>query len=391
MTSTPSPDGARRASRYRPTASLIASLIAALLAGLLPIAAVATSYVTVDRCELLNIPVGDGGWTGPGITASTKAGETVLKRTVTFFVKFRTGQARSPQVLAALGNWLNAGQLVQGTIMPVVIQNDPTPFTSKIGIRMSHKGQAINRGPLQQTILSFTELTPEDTTYVFGVFQELVLLVDPKDLPAGDIKITGIINNAMVELFTYSVDASQGIIGSTVGPHPGVNACSKNLATGALHSALVPRQAISNKCRVDAATFPVHLGAVSAAEVTANPNWKGPPSSPITLKLSECANAAKPQVWFRDENQTSNTSDTLSVTGGAQGIGIAMYSLPAGGAEKRVRYFNTAPAPGSADLHTMERSATDATLTLYGRYVRTSGPVKAGQANGLASYFITFP
>ncbi|WP_156811285.1 fimbrial protein [Cupriavidus sp. USMAHM13] len=361
-----------------------------LLLLLLPASVAAASYNGAMRCSVPLPPSGDGGWSGTGLTAAAKPGDVLLKRTVSFFVRFETKRTQSPQVLAALGNWINPVQLVNTDIMPVVLANDPTPFVSKIGIRMSHKDQAIYRGPQQQTILNVKELATEDTNYAFDLFQELVLLVDPKELPAGDIKIAGIAKGAMVELFTYSVDASKGIVGQTVAPHAEVNACNSNLATGKLMNALIPRETIPNRCKVEVTTIPVTMKNYSLLNV-AEPAWEDPGSDPFTLKLSDCAQNAKPQIWFRDENEPGNTSDTLSVSGGAGGIGIAMFSLPTGKPARRVKYFSSAPPAGSSGHHAMEVNGTEATLKFFARYVRTGEPLAAGDANGLASYFITFP
>ena len=346
----------------------------------------------LQRCDEMQRslpPSGDGGWSGTGLTAAAKPGDVLLKRTVSFFVRFETKRTQSPRVLAALGNWINPVQLVNTDIMPVVLANDPTPFVSKIGIRMSHKDQAIYRGPQQQTILNVKELATEDTNYAFDLFRELVLLVDPKELPAGDIKITGI-----AKVPWWNCSPTRWMRARHRRP-------DRRAPCGGQRLQQQPRHGQADECPDPARDDPQPMQSRSHDhsrddEELFAPQRGGtrlgrPGSDPFTLKLSDCAQNAKPQIWFRDENEPGNTSDTLSVSGGAGGIGIAMFSLPTGKPARRVKYFSSAPPAGSSGHHAMEVNGTEATLKFFARYVRTGEPLAAGMPTASPATSSPFP
>lgn len=238
---------------------------------------------------------------------------------------------------------------------------------------------------LDKRVTSFSGSTTSD------YLQELVLTVDPGELPAGDLKVTSVSGSATLNLWAVDRLKGEASIGSVLAV-PADNyptgVCRKPYSLIGPASIAIgggpPPPPIAKKCKVEVGReINVKLGSVALKNFPRVNDTSTERS--FDISLSECAALAKPEIAFRDKYVSAQQADPTILSlksGGAAGFGIVVKN---GLDQQRIRFDGT-PYP-------MRRVGDSADLPLSAAYIRigAEGELKAGVADGAAEFTFTFP
>ncbi|HBO7418130.1 TPA: type 1 fimbrial protein, partial [Pseudomonas aeruginosa] len=238
---------------------------------------------------------------------------------------------------------------------------------------------------LDKRVTSFSGSTTSD------YLQELVLTVDPGELPAGDLKVTSVSGSATLNLWAVDRLKGEASIGSVLAvpadnyptgvcrkPYSLIGPASIGIGGGP------PPPPIPKKCKVEVGReINVKLGSVALKNFPRVNDTSTERS--FDISLSECAALAKPEIAFRDKYVSAQQADPTILSlksGGAAGFGIVVKN---GLDQQRIRFDGT-PYP-------MRRVGDSADLPLSAAYIRigAEGELKAGVADGAAEFTFTFP
>ncbi|HDQ4734749.1 fimbrial protein [Pseudomonas aeruginosa] len=327
-----------------------------------------------------------GSWrTVNDLTSSTPRGTVLAVRPVNLFLNYQSSSAVEPHELILGGNWSGVGYPgLYGTVQTNV---------PGIGYRVSMDAQdgAMRPVPVDSVPHALDRrVTSKAGNTINDYLQELVLTVDPKDLPSGELQVTSVSGSATLNLWAVDMLKGETALGGRFDvptgntpagicrtPHRLVGPAAINIGGG-------PPPVIPNKCRVDVGqTIQVRLGNVALKDFPRLNDTSTPRAFSITL--SDCAAAAKPLVAFKDKYASAIQPDPTILSlksGGAAGFGIVVDNGLTG---QRVRFDGT-PYP-------MRRIGDSADIPLSAAYIRTGAQaeLRAGAADGAAEFSFTFP
>lgn len=304
------------------------------------------------------------------LTSGTAKGTVLFARPVSLFLNYKPQASQEAHELVIGGNWSGVGfPGPYGTVASDV---------KGIGYRISVDAQdgvkrviPVDNQPhaLDKRVTSFSGSTTSD------YLQELVLTVDPGELPAGDLKVTSVSGSATLNLWAVDRLKGEASIGSVLAVP------ADNYPTGVCRK---PYSPIPKKCKVEVGReINVKLGSVALKNFPRVNDTSTERS--FDISLSECAALAKPEIAFRDKYVSAQQADPTILSlksGGAAGFGIVVKN---GLDQQRIRFDGT-PYP-------MRRVGDSADLPLSAAYIRigAEGELKAGVADGAAEFTFTFP
>ncbi|MBH9398117.1 type 1 fimbrial protein [Pseudomonas aeruginosa] len=359
-------------------------LLCSLLAGLSLQPASALDEIARD-CTFRN---GLGGpWRAVNdLTSNTPKGTVLFIRPVNLFIDYKVSYSAEPHELILGGNWSGVGYPESfGTVQTNI---------HGIGYRISMDAQDGVKRPIPIDNIPHAldrRATVNAGGAVNDYLQELVLTVDPRDLPSGELLVTRVSGSAMLNLWAvdmlkgetslggrFDIPTSNTPVGVCRTPYRLVGPEAINIGGG-------PPPLIPNKCKVEVGqTIPGELGSVALKDFPQINDTSR--ARHFSITLSECAAAAKPQVAFQDKYASVAPADPTILSlknGGAKGFGIVVENgLDSG---RRIRFDGT-PYP-------MRRVGDTADIPLSAAYIRTgtAAELKAGVADGAAEFSFTFP
>ncbi|KAF1004499.1 MAG: hypothetical protein GAK36_00003 [Pseudomonas sp.] len=359
---------------------------------LLPLLLVATyagPVLALDEiarnCEYSN---GSGGpWVAVNdLTSSTPRGSVLFTRSIAQFLRYEISSAKVPHELVMGGNWAGIGY--------------PGPYETVatnvpgIGYRISLNSQDGRNRPVLPGNASRAldkRVTSSAGSVINNYRQELILTVDPGDLPSGELVVRSVAGSAILEL--WAVDMLKGTVG--VGGQFDIPAddiprgiCRKRYAMvgpGAIEMGGGGPVPIPNRCEVQVGqSIPVRLGTVALEDFPKLGSLSQ--TRRFNITLSKCTAAARPEITFNDKYAAAQPVAPCILNlkpGGAQGIGIVMLNELDG---HRILF--------DGSRYPMRRNADTAEMPLSAAYIRTaasSAELKAGEADGAAEFTFSFP
>ncbi|KWV68885.1 Fimbrial protein [Pseudomonas fluorescens] len=229
------------------------------------------------------------------------------------------------------------------------------------------------------------------STLTTNYVQQLILTVEPSQLPAGKLIVERVAGSSQLTLYAIDLLKGQVGFGSSVDipmdnrpsgvcrvPYLLMGPAIINMGDGG-----GPIE-IPNTCNVQTyKTKPVQLGRLSLNDFP----QVGATSMPVhfAIELSQCAANAKPVITFNDKYGPSANPTVLTLeptAASAQGFGIVMNNELT---RQVIRYDGAG--------YVMKRAGEGAKIPLSVHYIRLSSEeaLRAGAAYGAAEFTFTFP
>lgn len=332
---------------------------------------------TASRCYFDNTLGGPwniyGGNNTIQISNSTPAGTVLAARGITVAGVY-TGKPGKPDIVRIKGSWISGG--VGGGLADYYTV--ATNITG-IGLRWRYSSSSTSDGILLRNASPI--ILAEEPAEISAIGTGSIQLTTVQELILTGNTPGGIVSNTPGAATNFILDAinSEGVIS---------NVCNATGDFGDKYTLDLGDIQVQNICEIETPSIQVIMGSFSTADFPSIDSSSLQGGTQFSIRLNNCAAAAKPRISFIDINNRSNISNLLSLspateygTPPAQGISIRLKSI----------LNNETISFGTNNNYSMGSVVGNMiNMPLQADYIRT-GTVTAGHANAAAEFFIDYP